>query len=109
MPLSSWRGIYKYYYDTDAPHLRPWEMLGFVEKPTYTYYSNAGIYLICKDIVKKYFKSGAFFNATDLMESLVRNGDKLVSHPVNGYWLDIGKHEDYIKAQNDLKKATEKI
>ena len=29
-----WRGIYKYYYDTDAPHLRPWEMLGHSEKPT---------------------------------------------------------------------------
>jgi len=29
-----WRGIYKYYYDTDAPHVRPWEMLGHSEKPT---------------------------------------------------------------------------
>ena len=35
MPASSWRGIYKYYFDTDAPHLRPWEMLGFVEKPVW--------------------------------------------------------------------------
>ncbi len=29
-----WRGIYKYYYDTDAPHVRPWEMLGHSEKPS---------------------------------------------------------------------------
>jgi len=29
-----WRGIYKYFYDTDAPHVRPWEMLGHAEKPT---------------------------------------------------------------------------
>ncbi len=29
-----WRGIYKYYYDTDAPHQRPWEMFGHSEKPT---------------------------------------------------------------------------
>lgn len=35
MPASSWRGLYRYYYDTDAPHLRPWEMLGFTEKPTW--------------------------------------------------------------------------
>ena len=28
-----WRGIYKYYYDTDRPHLTPWEMLGFAEQP----------------------------------------------------------------------------
>ena len=30
-----WRGIYKYYYDTDRPHTHPWEMLGFSEKPSY--------------------------------------------------------------------------
>tara|TARA_A100001015_G_scaffold231170_1_gene261693 strand:+ start:210 stop:13220 length:13011 start_codon:yes stop_codon:yes gene_type:complete len=29
-----WRAIYKYFYDTDAPHQRPWEMLGHSEKPT---------------------------------------------------------------------------
>ena len=29
-----WRGIYKHHYDTDAPHVRPWEMLGHSEKPT---------------------------------------------------------------------------
>ena len=29
-----WRGIYKYYYDTDSPHTRPWEMLGHSEKPS---------------------------------------------------------------------------
>ena len=29
-----WRGIYKYFYDTDAPHVRPWEMLGYSEKPS---------------------------------------------------------------------------
>ena len=28
-----WRGIYNYFYDTDAPHVRPWEMLGHSEKP----------------------------------------------------------------------------
>ncbi len=36
-----WRGIYRYYYDTDRPHTHPWEMLGHIEKPTWwdTYYS----------------------------------------------------------------------
>jgi len=28
-----WRGVYKWFYDTDRPHVRPWEMLGFSEKP----------------------------------------------------------------------------
>jgi len=29
----SWRGIYNLFYDTDAPHLEPWKMQGFSEKP----------------------------------------------------------------------------
>ena len=30
-----WRGVYKWFYDTDRPHICPWEMLGFSEKPTW--------------------------------------------------------------------------
>jgi len=33
--LGAWRGIYNYFYDTDAPTTRPWEMLGFSEEPTW--------------------------------------------------------------------------
>ena len=29
-----WRAIYKYFYDTDAPHVRPWEIFGHSEKPS---------------------------------------------------------------------------
>jgi len=36
-----WRGIYKYFYDTDTPDTHPWEMLGYISKPNWwdTYYS----------------------------------------------------------------------
>lgn len=45
MPAAYWRGIYKYYLDTDAPHLRPWEMLGFSEEPLWwTYYYGVAPY-----------------------------------------------------------------
>jgi len=30
-----WRGIYKYFYDTDRPHTHPWEMLGHSERPSW--------------------------------------------------------------------------
>ena len=30
-----WRGVYKQVFDTDHPHLHPWEMLGFTIKPTW--------------------------------------------------------------------------
>lgn len=36
-----WRGMYKWYFDTDRPHTHPWEMLGYTFKPAWwdTYYS----------------------------------------------------------------------
>ena len=75
----------------------------FDEKPTYTYYSNAGIYLLKKTVIDKIPKD-EHFDATDLMDSLINENLKLVSYVHNGYWLDIGRPEDYERAQIDIKK-----
>ena len=77
----------------------------FKEKPTYTYYSNGGIYLMKKEILK-YIPQDTFFNATDLMEELIKKDFKVISFPFSGYWLDVGKHEDLEKAQIDIKYMT---
>lgn len=76
----------------------------FKEKPTYTYYSNGGIYLIKKEVLDSIPK-GEFFNATDLMEKLINNQSKVISYPLVGYWLDIGKQEDFEQAQIDIHKV----
>ncbi len=70
----------------------------FKEKPTYTYYSNGGIYLIRKELLNL-IPENEFYNATDLMEELIKQSKNIKSYPLRGYWLDIGKHEDYKRAQ----------
>ena len=77
------------------------EIKSFKEKPSYTFYSNGGIYLMKKEVLK-YIPKNTFYNATDLMEELIKNNLKVISYPFSGYWLDVGKHEDFKKAQNDL-------
>lgn len=77
-------------------------VLSFREKPTYTYYSNGGIYLMKREILD-FVPKNEFFNATDLMEKLIAQEKKLVSYPIRQYWLDVGKHEDFEKAQIDIK------
>lgn len=72
------------------------------EKPCYTYYSNAGIYIIKKELLSL-VPHNEFYNVTDLMDELIAKGKKLVSFPILGYWLDIGKHKDFEKAQEDVK------
>lgn len=72
------------------------------EKPRYTYFANAGIYMI-KSGILDYIPKNSFFNATDLMETVIREGKRLVSYPIWEYWLDIGRSPDYQKAQEDIK------
>lgn len=76
-------------------------VMSFKEKPTYTYYSNGGIYLMKRKVTEMIPEQ--FHDATDLMESLIEEGRKVLSYPLTGYWLDIGKHEDFEKAQKDIK------
>jgi dTDP-glucose pyrophosphorylase len=78
-------------------------VLGFKEKPTYTYYSNGGIYLLKKSLIEMVPKDD-FYNATDLMNELIRQKKKVYSYPLMGYWLDIGTPTDLDKAQNDVVK-----
>lgn len=77
-------------------------IISFKEKPSYTYYSNGGIYLMKREAIDL-IPEEKFFNATDLMEKLIVLGRKVISYPLHSYWLDIGKPEDFIKAQADIK------
>jgi dTDP-glucose pyrophosphorylase len=74
----------------------------FEEKPTYTYYANAGIYLIKRNLLGK-IPVNDHFNTTDFIQALIDNGKKIIKYPIIGYWVDIGKHEDYKKAQEFAK------
>lgn len=75
---------------------------GLIEKPKYTYYANAGIYLIKRRALDE-IPDNTFFNATDLVEKLITEGKMVIRYPLNGTWIDIGNPQEYQKA-NDLVK-----
>jgi NDP-sugar pyrophosphorylase family protein len=77
-------------------------VIGLKEKPTYTHHCNAGIYLLKREALH-YIPKNTFCNATDLMEVLIENQKSVVAYPMVEYWLDIGKPDDFIKAQSDIK------
>lgn len=79
------------------------DILGILEKPTYNYYANAGIYLIKRYMIEKYLPVDTFFNATDFMEKLISERRKVIRFPLSGYWIDIGNKQDYSKAQELVK------
>lgn len=75
---------------------------GVFEKPVNNYYINAGIYLIKRSLLEL-IPDETFYNATDLIELLVSKGKNVIRFPLLGYWIDIGKKEDYRKAQEFVK------
>jgi dTDP-glucose pyrophosphorylase/CBS domain-containing protein len=77
------------------------DIISLKEKPTYNYFSNGGVYLMKREVLKNIPKN-VLFNSTDLIESLIVKQYKVISYPFSGYWLDVGKHEDFEKAQVDI-------
>lgn len=80
---------------------------GFKEKPTYTFYSNAGIYLIKTEHINLIPKNSRF-DATDFIQKLIDLNKKVIRFPILGYWVDIGKPEDFQKVQ-EIAKHISKI
>lgn len=75
------------------------EITGVREKPSYHYYANAGIYLLKREVLNL-IPDDTFFNATDLMEMLIAQNRSVIRFPLSGYWIDIGKPEDFKRVQD---------
>jgi len=84
-------------FDLDGRNIK-----GVLEKPTYNYYANAGIYLIKRELLEQ-IPEDKFYNATDFIEMLVEKGYSVVRFPLNGTWIDIGNPQEYQKAKELVK------
>lgn len=93
-------------YKVDIPYavfeIEDSNVKNFKEKPTYRYQSNAGIYILKKELINEIPKN-KFYDITTLMEKLVAENKKLLYNPILGYWIDIGKPVDYDQAQEFIK------
>jgi dTDP-glucose pyrophosphorylase len=70
------------------------------EKPSVGFLVNAGVYLL-EPSVQSVIPAGTRFDMTDLIGRLLAEGRPVVSYPIVEYWLDVGRHDDYRKANED--------
>ena len=77
---------------TDTNKFAEWK-----EKPSIEYLVSTGIYVFEKESLKLLPKNG-FFNLPDFIIKLHKKNKKISGYIHNGYWLDIGRPEDYEKA-----------
>lgn len=75
---------------------------GLREKPEMRFLVNAGIYLL-EPAVYEFIERDKRFDMTDLITRLLEEGRTVSSFLIHEYWRDIGKHEDYEQAQEDVK------
>lgn len=72
-----------------------------VEKPVHRFFINAGIYLLSPDLVKS-VAPGVRVDMPTLLEREIANGNDVNMFPVHEYWLDIGRMEDFKRAQQEF-------
>lgn len=74
----------------------------YIEKPTLQYAVSMGIYLLEPSIVSQ-IEKGVRLDFPDLIRRLIARGERVVSYPHRGYWLDIGRPEDHERAVNEFE------
>lgn len=72
-----------------------------VEKPVHRFFINAGIYLLSPELVKS-VSHGVRIDMPTLLEEQIANGREVNMFPIYEYWLDIGRMEDFQRAQSEV-------
>jgi len=78
------------------------DAIAIEEKPSMTWFVNAGIYLLSPTALEFAPRNGTRMDMPDLINTLIRNARRVVSFPIREYWLDIGQLDDYERAQKDV-------
>lgn len=74
------------------------------EKPTHNFFVSAGIYMLSPEVLK-YIPENEFYDMPTLFEKLICENKNTISFPLREYWLDIGRIEEYKKANEEYDEV----
>ena len=84
------------------------EVVGYIEKPTYDFLVSMGIYVF-EPRVLDYIPYNEYLDFPDLVLKLIAAGERVVSYPYEGYWMDLGRVDDYEQAVRDFETIRPQI
>ena len=94
-------------YDFQIPygvvHVDGINIKSIEEKPVHNFYVSGGVYVLNPDSLR-YIPQNEYFDMPTLFENIIANGKKSISFPIREYWLDIGRIEEFEKANNEYKE-----
>ncbi len=79
------------------------ELISFKEKPSINFEVSMGIYMLSKKILD-IVPSDELYGFDDLMYQMLQSKHMVKVKPFDGYWLDIGRPDDYRLAIDDFEK-----
>lgn len=77
------------------------DITDYIEKPDLEYLVSMGVYVFDPRVLE-YIEPGKYLDFPDLIKKLISNGEKVKGYPYDGYWLDMGRPDDYEKANEKI-------
>ena len=84
------------------------EITGYIEKPTYNFLVSMGVYTF-EPCVLPYITYNKYLDFPDLVLRLIAAGERVLSYPYDGYWMDLGRVDDYEQAVKDFSSIKSRI
>lgn len=97
--ISSHRREHK--VDYGVLETRDGHLVGFQEKPLSHYEVSMGVYMVSREVVERVPQDRPY-GFDDLMRDLLAAGRPVQVRPFAGYWLDIGRADDYMRAIDEF-------
>lgn len=94
---------YEYQIPYGVIHSDGNKILEMQEKPIHRYFVNAGIYVLNPELYKSVSKNIKIDMPT-LLESQIEQSHDVLMFPIHEYWLDIGRMDDFNRAQQDINQ-----
>lgn len=91
-------------YDFQVPYgvvnVEGSRILSIQEKPIHKFFVSAGIYMLSPETLNMIPKN-EFYDMPTLFEVLIKEDKRTISFPIREYWLDIGRMEEYERANSE--------
>ena len=83
-------------------------IVGYTEKPEIEYLVSMGVYAFDPRILE-YIRPNEYLDFPDLIKKLISNGEIVKGYIYGGYWLDIGRPDDYERANREIEEIYSKL
>jgi dTDP-glucose pyrophosphorylase len=94
---------YEYQVPFGVVNLNDNKIVSIKEKPVYKFFVSAGIYMLNPESLD-YIPKNEFFDMPTLFDRIIKKDKKAISFPIREYWIDIGKIEEYKRANEEFKR-----